>query len=292
MFYGIGNLNPDSGRSIKGSIIYILVIVSISFLTIPASITNNIKVTVASPLAPVQKIITQTSDFFRNGFKKLASATSNAQKKNEEMEKEVFLLKNKIVKQQDDINVYRQKLEIVSKFKKHNYSDEKPIIADIIGYDVSNFRKSIIIDVGTKQGASLDDVVVFGNALVGRISAIGRSSGRVVLITDPASNVPSRFLQSRTQGMVQGTADGTCIMKYVPRQTEINEFDRIVSSGIGGAFPKSLYVGDVIEVKQKNAKLFKDIKIKPRVAISKIEHVLVIKKQSVESIFESEASYQ
>jgi rod shape-determining protein MreC len=291
MFYGIGNLNPDSGRSIKGSIIYILVIVSISFLTIPASITNNIKVTVASPLAPVQKIITQTSDFFRNGFKKLASATSNAQK-NEEMEKEVFLLKNKIVKQQDDINVYRQKLEIVSKFKKHNYSDEKPIIADIIGYDVSNFRKSIIIDVGTKQGASLDDVVVFGNALVGRISAIGRSSGRVVLITDPASNVPSRFLQSRTQGMVQGTADGTCIMKYVPRQTEINEFDRIVSSGIGGAFPKSLYVGDVIEVKQKNAKLFKDIKIKPRVAISKIEHVLVIKKQSVESIFESEASYQ
>lgn len=284
-------MNPDFGRSIKSSIIYILVIVSISFLTIPASITNNIKVTVASPLAPVQKIITQTSDFFRNGFKKLASATSNAQK-NEDMEKEVFLLKNKIVKQQDDINVYRQKLEIVSKFKKHNYSDEKPIIADIIGYDVSNFRKSIIIDVGTKQGASLDDIVVFGNALVGRISAIGRSSGRVVLITDPASNVPSRFLQSRTQGMVQGTADGTCIMKYVPRQTEINEFDRIVSSGIGGAFPKSLYVGDVIEVKQKNAKLFKDIKIKPRVAISKIEHVLVIKKQSVESIFESEASYQ
>ena len=284
-------MNPDFGRSIKSSIIYILVIISISLLTIPASITNNIKVTVASPLAPVQKIISQTSDFVKNRFKKLASFASNAEM-NEELEKEVFLLKNKIVKQQDDINVYRQKLEIVSKFKKHNYSDEKPIIADIIGYDVSNFRKSIIIDVGTKQGASLDDIVVFGNALVGRISAIGRSSGRVVLITDPASNVPSRFLQSRTQGMVQGTADGTCIMKYVPRQTEINEFDRIVSSGIGGAFPKSLYVGDVIEVKQKNAKLFKDIKIKPRVAISKIEHVLVIKKQSVESIFESEASYQ
>ena len=284
-------MNHDFGRSIKSSIIYILVIVSISFLTIPASITNNIKVTVASPLAPVQKIISQTSDFFKTRFKKLLSVTSNVQK-NEEMEEEVFFLKNKIVKQQDAINVYKQKLEIVSKFKKINDSDEKPIIADIIGYDVSSFRKSIIIDIGTKQGASVGDIVVSGNALVGRISAIGRSSGRVVLITDPASNVPVRFLQSRTQGMVQGTADGTCIMKYVPRQTEINESDKVVSSGIGGAFPKSLYVGDVIEVKQKNAKLFKDIKIKPRVAISKIEHVLVIKKQSVESIFESEASYQ
>ena len=276
-------MNPDFGRSIKSSIIYILVIISISLLTIPASITNNIKVTVASPLAPVQKIISQSSDFVKNRFKKLASIASNAEK-NEELEKEVFLLKNKIVKQQNDINVYKQKLDVVSEFKKSNDSDEKPIIADIIGYDVSNFRKSIIIDVGTKQGASVDDIVVFGNALMGRISAIGRSSGRVILITDPASNVPSRFLESRTQGIVQGTADGTCIMKYVPRQTEINESDKVISSGIGGAFPKSLYIGDVIEVKQKNAKLFKDIKIKPRVAISKIEHVLVIKKQRMENI--------
>ena len=276
-------MNPDFGRTVKSSIIYILVIISISLLTIPANITNNIKVTVASPLAPVQKIISQTSDFVKNRFKKLASIASNAEK-NEELEKEVFLLKNKIVKQQNDINVYKQKLEVVSEFKKNNDSDEKPIIADIIGYDVSSFRKSIIIDVGTKQGASVDDIVVFGNALMGRISAIGRSSGRVILITDPASNVPSRLLKSRTQGIVQGTADGTCIMKYVPRQTEINESDEVISSGIGGVFPKSLYVGDVIEVKQKSAKLFKDIKIKPRVAISKIEHVLVIKKQRVENI--------
>lgn len=283
MFYGIRNLNPDFGRSVKSSIIYILVIISISLLTIPASITNDIKVTVASPLAPVQKIISQTSDFFKNGFKKLASIANNTEK-NEELAKEVFLLKNKIVKQQNVINVYTQKLKVVSEFKKNNSSDEKPIIADIIGYDVSNFRKSIIIDVGKKQGASVDDIIVFGNALVGRISAIGRSSARVILITDPASNVPSRFLQSRTQGMVQGTTDGTCIMKYVPRQTEINESDKVISSGIGRVFPKNLYVGDVIEVKQKEAKLFKDIKIKPRVAISKIEHVLVIKKQRVENI--------
>jgi len=240
-------------------------------------------VTVASPLAPVQKIISLTSDLFKNGFKKLASIANNTEK-NEELEKEVFLLKNKIVKQQNVINVYTQKLKVVSEFRKNNYSDEKPIIADIIGYDVSNFRKSIIIDVGTKQGVSVDDIVVFGNALVGRISAIGRSSARVILITDPASNVPSRFLQSRTQGMVQGTADGTCIMKYVPRQTEINESDKVISSGIGRVFPKSIYVGDVVNVKQAEAKLFKDIKIKPRVAISEIEHVLVIKKQRVENI--------
>ena len=276
-------MSLDFGRSVKGSVIYFLVIVSISLLTIPDNITSNIKVTIASPLTPVQKIISKTSNFFKNGFKKLATISENADKK-DELEEEVFLLKNKIIKQQNVINVFKQKLEVVSEFKKSNINDVKPIIADIIGYDASNFRKSIIIDVGKKQGVSVDDVVVFGNALVGRISAVGRSSCRVILIVDPASNVPSRFIESRTQGIVQGTAEGTCIMKYVPRQTEIYKTDEVISSGIGGIFPKNLYIGSVVEVKQKNANLFKSIKIQPRIDISKIEHVLVIKKQRMENI--------
>ena len=273
----------NRGRSTKRFIIFIFVIISISLLIIPESITNNIKVTVASPLAPVQKIISHTSNFFKNEFKKLAALSKVVDEK-EDLEKEVFLLKNKIIKQQDIINVFKKKLEVVSEYKKNNDDNEKPIVADIIGYDVSSFRKSIIIDVGKKQGVSVGDVVVFGNALVGRISAIGNSSGRVMLITDPASNVPSRFLNSRTRGIVQGTANGKCMMKYVPRQIKVDKPEKIISSGIGGVFPKSLYIGNVIEVKQKSASLFKDIKIMPRIDISKIEHVLVIKRKREENI--------
>lgn len=278
MFCGIRNLRRNRDRSTKRFIIFVFVIISISLLIIPESVTNNIKVTVASPLAPVQKIISQTSNFFKNGFKKLAVSAKAVEERND-LEKEVFLLKNKIIKQQDIINVFKKKLEIVSEYKKNIDDNEKPIVADIIGYDVSNFRKSIIIDVGKKQGVSVGDVVVFGNALVGRISAIGNSSGRVMLITDPASNVPSRFLKSRTRGIVQGTANGKCMMKYVPRQIKVDKPAKVISSGVGGVFPKSLYIGNVIAVKQKSASLFKDIKIKPRIDISKIEHVLVIKRR-------------
>ncbi len=278
MFCGIRNLRRNRDRSTKRFIIFVFVIISISLLIIPESVTNNIKVTVASPLAPVQKIISQTSNFFKNGFKKLAVSAKAVEERND-LEKEVFLLKNKIIKQQDIINVFKKKLEIVSEYKKNIDDNEKPIVADIIGYDVSNFRKSIIIDVGKKQGVSVGDVVVFGNALVGRISAIGNSSGRVMLITDPASNVPSRFLKSRTRGIVQGTANGKCMMKYVPRQIKVDKPAKVISSGVGGVFPKSLYIGNVIAVKQKSASLFKDIKIIPRIDISKIEHVLVIKRR-------------
>ena len=276
-------MRRNRDRSTKRFIIYVFVIISISLLFIPESITNNIKVTVASPLAPVQKIIFQTSNFFKNGFEKLVALAKVVDEKND-LEKEVFLLKNKIIKQQDIISVFRKKLENVSEYKENIDDKRKPIVADIIGYDVSNFRKSIIIDVGEKQGVSVGDVVVSGNALVGRISAIGNSSGRVMLITDPASNVPSRFLKSRTRGIVQGTANGKCMMKYVPRQIKVDKPEKVISSGIGGVFPKSLYIGNVIEVKQKSASLFKDIKIIPRIDISRIEHVLVIERKREENI--------
>lgn len=283
MFCGIRNLRLDRGRFTKRFIILIFVLISISLLIIPESITDNIKVTVASPLAPVQKIITQTSNFFKNEFRKLASL-AKASDERDDLEKEVFILKNKIIKQQDIINVFKKKLEIVSEYKDNIDDNEMPIVADIIGYDVSNVRESIIVDVGMKQGVSVGDIVVYGNALVGRISAIGNSSGRVMLITDPASNVPSRFLNSRTRGIVQGTANGKCMMKYVPRQIKVDKPEKVISSGIGGAFPKSLYIGNVVEVRQKSASLFKDIKVMPRVDISKIEHVLVIKRKREENI--------
>ncbi|ODS33952.1 MAG: cell shape determining protein MreC [Candidatus Scalindua rubra] len=278
-------MSLDLGRFPKGFLLYILIVISISLLVIPGSVSNQIKVTVASPLAPVQKIIFQTLNFFQNRLKKIASISEHVDEK-EKLEKEVFVLQNNIIKQRNLINMLTRKLETLSEFKKNADSNEKPLIADIIGYDASNFRRSVIIDVGKKQGASSDDAVVFGNALVGRISAVGNSSSRVMLITDPASNVPSRFLESRAQGIVQGTANGTCIMKYVPRQVKVDESDKVISSGIGGVFPKSLYIGNVAEVKQKSANLFKDIKIEPRIVFSKIEHVLVIKKNKKESIKE------
>ena len=204
--------------------------------------------------------------------------------KKEKLEKEVFLLQNKVVEHQNTINMLSKKLESMTELRKNIDNNENPLIADIIGHDTSYFRKSILINIGKKQGASVDDAVVFGSALVGRITAAGNSSSRAMLITDPASNIPSRFLESRMQGMVQGTGDDTCIVKYISRNTEIKEGDVVISSGIGGIFPKSIYIGDIVAIEDHGAKLFKDIKLKPKIDFSKIEHVLVIKKNKVQSI--------
>lgn len=266
-------MSPNSGRFPKSFAIYIFIVISIILLIIPENISNHVKVTIASPLAPLQKIIFQTGNF----FKKIAFIMKSADER-AELEEKVFRLQNKIIKQQNALNVLNKKLGTVSEFRKKIDNKEKPLMADLIAYDASNFRRSILIDIGSKQGVSFNDVVVFGDALVGRISTIGRSSSRVMLITDPASNIPARFLKSRIQGIVQGTANNKCLIKYIPRQVEVKKGDKVISSGVGRVFPKSIYIGDVVGVKKRSASLFKDIKLKPRIDFSKIEHVLVIKK--------------
>jgi rod shape-determining protein MreC len=261
---------------------YIPIIISVSLLGIPESISNHIKITVASPLAPVQNIASKPVNYFRNWIEKIALMIESADR-TEKLEKEVFLLQNKVVEHRNTINILSKKLESMTELRKNIDNNENPLIADIIGHDTSYFRKSILINIGKKQGASVDDAVVFGSALVGRITAAGNSSSRAMLITDPASNIPSRFLESRMQGMVQGTGDDTCIVKYISRNAEIKEGDVVISSGIGGIFPKSIYIGDIVMVEDNGAKLFKDIKLKPKIDFSKIEHVLVIKTSKVQS---------
>ena len=275
-------MTPNSKGFFKKISFYIPIIISVSLLGIPESISNHIKITVASPLAPVQNIASKPVNYFRNWIEKIALMIESADRE-EKLEKEVFLLQNKVVEHRNTINILSKKLESMTELRENIDNNENPLIADIIGHDTSYFRKSILINIGKKQGASVDDAVVFGSALVGRITAAGNSSSRAMLITDPASNIPSRFLESRMQGMVQGTGDDTCIVKYISRNAEIKEGDVVISSGIGGIFPKSIYIGDIVTVEDNGAKLFKDIKLKPKIDFSKIEHVLVIKTSKVQS---------
>ncbi len=274
-FCGIRNLSPNLQKMHNSFSIYLFIVISLLLFAIPDNLSQSIKLTIASPLAPIQKMISRTENFSSNGIKRVLSLFSSSDEHNLLQEK-IFTLQNEIIRQRNVINILNKKLVTLSKFQEGWGEDEKPFIANIIGYDTSNFRKSIVIDIGKKHGVSVNDTVVFETALVGRITSTGISTSRVMLITDPASNVPSRFLKSRIQGIVKGESNTLCRVNYIPRHTSVQEGDKVITSGIGGIFPKSLYIGDVVSVKDKGAHLFKEVHLKPRIDFSKLEYVLVI----------------
>ncbi|MDN3515638.1 MAG: rod shape-determining protein MreC [Candidatus Brocadia sp.] len=232
--------------------------------------------TCVAPVRPFQWATCFCSNLASNFLNKVISVWQDARVKIH-MEEQVCQFKNKIIEQQDTIEKLQNKLRILSKFQTENKTSRKnPIPADIIGYDTSNFRKSITVNAGSRHGVKPNDIVVSDNALVGKVITVSGGSCVVQLITDPASRIPGRVVQTREQVIVEGDATVFCKLKYVSRWAKLKAGDDIVSSDIGGFYPPSLPIATVVENEAKGGALFQSVKVLPRVNISKIESVLIV----------------
>lgn len=265
---------------LKKHVVIILLAISIILLILPVGLSSRIKMAIASPLTPLQKttfqIGTAVHGYFQNFFHLWKKADEH-----KKLKRKVFFLQNKVVQQQSMINKMNNELKNLTYFYETALGrdkKEKPVVATVIGYDVSDFRKSITINAGSKHGVVTDDVVISDGALVGRISEAGSSSSRVQLITDPASRVPARVLETKDQGIVEGTAGRLCRLKYVPRTAKVEKTHNVVSSGIGDIFPESIYIADVVKSVVKEDEPFRHIKLLPRMNLSKLEVVVIIRK--------------
>ena len=153
----------------------------------------------------------------------------------------------------------------------------RPVIAaQVIGLDPTGWFKSIIIDKGKKAGLKWDMPVVNASGVVGRIVSVSRDYAKVLLIIDQNSSVDCLTQQSRDRGMVKGMSMDVCKMDYMAKTSDAVVGEMVITSGLGGIFPKGLPVGRISRVREVSGKFFKEIDVMPSVDFSKLEEVLVI----------------
>jgi len=154
--------------------------------------------------------------------------------------------------------------------------------ARVIGRDTSNWWKSIQIDRGTDDGVREDMPVVTADGLVGRTAEVTRSESRVLLLIDRNCKVSGLLQASREPGIVTGpdhffSRRPQCQMTFVNRHVSVGEGELVISSGLGGVFPKGLVIGTVTHVElNPDTGMYLDVVIEPAVNFSKIEEVMVI----------------
>lgn len=153
-----------------------------------------------------------------------------------------------------------------------------PDLARVVGHDPSNLARYIIIDQGSAQGVKTGMPVVTPQGLVGRVTATGTQWAKVLLITDATSAVNAVVQSTRATGVVQGDVNGNLTVKYVPQGEAIKIGDLILTSGMGGGFPKRLVIGQVTAVRKHDIELFQEAEVQPSVDFARLEFVLVLKK--------------
>ena len=136
--------------------------------------------------------------------------------------------------------------------------------------------KSIIIDKGAHRGVVINMAVVNSEGVVGRVVSVSPHYSQVLLVTDQNCAIDGLVQGSRGRGMLKGNGSSECYFDYVIKTCEIKEGDAIVTSGLGGVFPKGLHLGRVKAVDDSPYKLFKDVRVIPAVDFNTLEEVLII----------------
>jgi rod shape-determining protein MreC len=151
----------------------------------------------------------------------------------------------------------------------------RSVSAAVIGNSASTWFQSLTINKGERDGIRKGMAVISPVGIVGQVVVVARRSAKVLLITDRSSGVDVISQRSRARGIVSGSLDNGPVMQYVRRSEDIQEGDRLITSGLDGVFPKGLLVGTVGKVTKEYNGHFQQVEVALAVNPSRIEEVLV-----------------
>ena len=235
--------------------------------------TNPIRDTFSRVLSPVQfvlqraaspvgKVVNGVIHVVRLGAENEALRDENAELRNLVMLLQEARLENENL---------RRELEFKSAVPNYHL-----LSAEVIGHDPSNLLQYLIIDRGAADGLEAGMPVLTADGLVGRISRVSHNSAAVMLISDPSSSVSALIQQSRATGLVQGYPGQELVMRYIPQGEEAQVGDVVLTSGLGGNFPKRLVIGQVTSVKRSDVEMFQEARVVPAARLRDLEMVQVL----------------
>jgi rod shape-determining protein MreC len=165
-----------------------------------------------------------------------------------------------------------------------NFAETRPrlelrgaqIVARVIGEESTNFIETIQIDLGQVHGIRTGMPVVTDQGLVGRISEVTENTSKVLLLNDAGSSASALLAESRLNGIVRGSTSGDLIMDFIPQGPTFEVGEGVLSSGLGGQFPRGLAIGVIDSIDSQPNAVFQTARVRPAVDFGSLELVMVI----------------
>ena len=264
----------------KGEIIGIIVTIIILKLLVILTNTENSNLSYVENVAnklvnPLQNGLTYVknkihgnSSFFTN-INELKTENDELKTKNNQLEE--------TLREFETIKAENQTLkEYLDLTKK--YTDYKTVAADVISRDISNYSKTIVINAGTKSGIKENMTVIASEGLVGYVISATDTTSKVQTIIDSSSNTSSILSSSRDSVVCKGQLEEHNNLKavYIPTDATVAAGDSVETSGLGGIYPKGIYIGKISKVVNTNNLNDRYAMVETAVNFNKLETVLVI----------------
>lgn len=155
------------------------------------------------------------------------------------------------------------------------------LVARVVARDPNRVQNTVLLDMGAADGVGKRMPVITADGLVGRVLEVHPRTAVVQLLLDRNCRV-SAIVQrdERTSGIVT-CENGSFFLRHVSVRSDVSEGDRVISSGLGGVFPKGLLIGMVSRVGERDQALFREVRLSPSVDFFNLEEVFVLKSVDV-----------
>lgn len=151
------------------------------------------------------------------------------------------------------------------------------VVAAVIARPLVPSRHLVVIDRGSKDGLAPSAVLVEAEGLVGRLLQVDPTTSTAMLLTDPDSRVAVLVERSRESGLAVGTGGALLQLDYLDLDADIAVNDRVVTAGLGGAFPTGLLVGTVVRVERDERRAAARAWVRPAVRFGRLEDMVCLR---------------
>ena len=239
--------------------------------------TSPVKNAVSVMLTPVQRFFTSTGNWTAGIYNRFAGY-EKLEMENAALRRELAELRTNM-RETDEVmaenEILRQKLGMQARHV--DYTIE---VAEIIAVSTGSWDTAYTLDRGENSGVAVGNCVIVDEGMAGFITAVGPTWCEMSLVTDMDMSAGAIVSRTRDAGVARGSFElsksGLLRLVYLPKVNDVKPGDTVVTSGLGGVYPKGILIGTVVEVGIEEHGLASYAIIKPAVDITSLGRVFII----------------
>jgi rod shape-determining protein MreC len=207
--------------------------------------------------------------------------TVHAKSQRNQLRRQVDKLHRELIANQSEKRSYRELLAMYHLDNQLSVNDYHPVTATVVGKSPNLWYATVVIDKGESAGVRVNDPVINGEGLVGKVAQVASDGAQVSLITDSSMGVSARIGTTNATGIVQPKVGdpNDLLLQYLPANTQANPGDYVVTSGTVASpddslYPPGILIGQVTSVNEESA--YKSVNVRPAANLHNLDVVQVL----------------
>ncbi|MDK2857825.1 MAG: rod shape-determining protein MreC [Verrucomicrobiota bacterium] len=244
--------------------------------SLPGGCTARIRGVFKDVITPLNTLVLKTGRSLKEGIDTVRGFGGLAEENSRLTEEVVHLqARNRVLE-----NLAEENIRLQQQLDFRNRQSRDLIACQVVARTISGWWQSVRVSKGASSGIGPNRAVISSDGLVGRTAEVSAHTADVLLVSDPACKVSARISRTGAFGVVSGRGTNlkgypVARMQFIHKDIPVRAGDAVVTSGLGGVFPKDVLIGYVDDVHTEETGLYQYADIIPNAVIDLLDVVFI-----------------